>query len=104
MSVIRRVTRPIVTIASPATKAPLTGPPAGEITYKGYRIEPESYSINTTAWSPRVVVSTRIDGRWAREQPLYSPNAVRFPTRDEADRRALEVAKAWIDLTVQTRR
>jgi hypothetical protein len=42
-------------------------------------------------------VSVRTDEGWTRGTPLYSPTAVRFPTRDEADRRALEVAKEWID-------
>ncbi|HSF06787.1 MAG TPA: hypothetical protein VLG10_13435 [Methylomirabilota bacterium] len=92
MSVTRRVIRPVVT-----TKAPPPDPVPAEITYKGYRIEPESYFINRAAWSPRVVVSVRTDGRWTRGTPLYSPTAVRFPTRDEADRRALDVAKEWID-------
>jgi hypothetical protein len=92
LSVTRRVVRPIVT-----TKAPPPGPSSDEITYKGYRIEPESYSVNRMAWSPRVVVSVRTDEGWTRGTPLYSPTAVRFPTRDEADRRALEVAKEWID-------
>ncbi len=92
MSVIRRVVRPIIT-----TTAPPPGPSSDEITYKGYRIEPESYFINRMAWSPRVVVSVRTDGRWTRATPLYSPDAARFPTREEADRRAVEVAKQWID-------
>ena len=100
MSVIRRVIRPVVT---PAAKTPVPRPAPDEITYRGYRIEPESYSINRTAWSPRVIVSTRIDGGWGRAMPLYSSRAVRYPTREEADRCALEVAKAWIDTTVQAR-
>ena len=101
MSVTRRVTRPIVTSAAPALPAP--APLPDEITYRGYRIEPGSYAVNSIAWSPRVVVSTRADGSWVRGTPLYSPNAVRFPTRDEADRRALEVAKAWVDAAIEQR-
>ncbi|HET9489827.1 MAG TPA: hypothetical protein VFR64_08750 [Methylomirabilota bacterium] len=100
MSVIRRVIRPVVT---PVPKAPAPSLPPDEITYRGYRIQPESYSINRTAWSPRVVVSMRIDGHWAQAMPLYSPRVVRFSSREEADRCALEVAKAWIDTTVQSR-
>lgn len=100
MSIIRRVVRPVVT---PAAKAPVASPAPDEITYRGYRIEPESYSTTRTAWSPRVVVSMRVDGGWGQAMPLYSSRAVRFPSREEADRCALEVAKAWIDATVQSR-
>ena len=104
MSVTRRVTRPIVTSGSAATNAPAPEPLSDEITYRGYRIEPGSYSVNSIAWSPRVVVSMRADGGWVRGTPLYSPNATRFPTRDEADRRALEVAKAWVDAAIEQQR
>ncbi len=96
MSLIRRVVRPVVT-----TTAPPPGSASDVITYKGYRIEPESYFINRMAWSPRVVVSVRTDGGWTRGTPLYSPNTARFPTRDEADRQALTVAKEWIDTAVK---
>jgi hypothetical protein len=72
-----------------------------ELTYKGYRIEPESYAVNSVTWSPRVVVSVRHEGGWARQSPLYSTNAARFPTRDEADRSAVDVARAWIDKAVE---
>jgi len=91
------VTRPTVPVASTPTNALPENPPTAEITYKGYRIEPESYRVNSTTWSPRVVVSLRTDeGAWQRT-PLYSTNTAKFPTRDEADRCALDVAKAWID-------
>jgi hypothetical protein len=39
-----------------------------------------------------------------RGTPLYSPDAARFPTRDDADRRALEVAKAWVDAAIARQR
>ena len=71
-----------------------------EITYKGYRIEPGSYGVNTATWSPRAVISVKIDEIWSRMAPLYATNTARFPTRDEADRCALDVARAWIDRTV----
>jgi hypothetical protein len=74
---------------------------AEEITYKGYRIEPESYSVNSTTWSARAVVSVKTVHGWSRQTPLYSSNTTRFPTRDEADRCALEVARAWVDAAVE---
>lgn len=104
MSVTQRVRRRTVSIGSPTGNVPEKGFPSGEITYKGYRIEPGSYSVNNSAWSPRVVVSVRTDEGWSRGQPLYSTNPARFPTRDEADHRALDVARAWIDTAVERRR
>lgn len=100
MSVVRRATRPSVTIGSPAPHVPPPCPAADEIVYKGYRIEPGSYHVNSTAWSPRAVVSLKTDDGWSRQTPLYSTKTTRFPTRDEADRCALDVARAWIDTAV----
>lgn len=90
---------PPKTPRSAATASP-TGRPADVTVYKGYRIEPASYGVNTATWSPRVVISVQTDGVWSRLAPVYSSNATRFPTRDEADRCALDVARAWIDRTV----
>jgi hypothetical protein len=102
VTITRRVVRPTVTSSAPAIPVPVAV--SEEITYRGYRIEPGSYAVNSIAWSPRAVVSTRADGSWARGTPLYSPNTARFPTRDEADRRALEVAKAWVDAAIAQQR
>lgn len=72
-----------------------------EIMYKGYRVEPGSYAVGHGSWSPRVVVSVRTgDGAW-RPTPLYSTSSAKFPTRAEADRRALDVATAWIDAAAE---
>ena len=97
MSLTRRVTRPIATLGPGPAKAPPERHPLDEITYKGYRIEPGSYCISTGAWFPRVVVSLKTEDGSARRTPLYSTDATKCPTRDEADRRALDVARAWID-------
>ena len=68
-----------------------------DIIYKGYRVEPGSYCVGHGGWSPRVVVSLKTEeGAW-RATPLYATSSAKWPTRDEADRRALDVAKAWID-------
>jgi hypothetical protein len=78
---------------------PVVRPVDQVITYKGYEIEARSYSVGSVSWSPRAVVSLRtVDGAWQRT-PLYSTNSARFPTQSEADRQALDVAKAWIDAT-----
>lgn len=69
---------------------------ADEMVYKGHRIELGSYSVGNVAWSPRAVVSVRTADGW-RRTPLYATSSARFPTRHEADRSALDVAKAWID-------
>jgi hypothetical protein len=93
----RRLTPPIAHVPP---EAPIPGRAVEELTYKGYRIELESYAVNAVAWSPRVVVSVSDEGRWARQPALYATNAAKFPTRDAADRSALDVAKAWIDTAV----
>jgi len=90
-----------VTNGAPARPVLPLDPAAGEILYKGCRIEPESYHVNSSAWSPRAVVSLKTDDGWARQTPLYSTKTTRFPTRDEADRCAVDVARAWIDTAVE---
>ena len=99
MSLMRRARWPSATPV-PSEAAPVAVSVAAEMTYKGYRIEPASYGVNTATWSPRAVVSVRTDGTWARLTPLYSTSTARFPTRDEADLNAVAVAKAWIDRAV----
>lgn len=98
MSVTRRVTRPVDGGGLPP--APREPRQPEELSYKGYRIEPGSYSVNSTAWSPRVVVSRQTDEGSSPKIPLYATSTARFPTRDEADRHALDVARAWIDTTI----
>src|SRR5262245_10672945 len=98
--VTRRVLRPTGTIGPPPGPVPRQALATKEMTYKGYRIEPESYYVNSTAWSARAVVSTKTENGWSRLAPLYSTNTARFPTREEADRCALEIAQAWIDAAV----
>src|SRR5262249_52439369 len=75
-----------------------------EIMYKGCRIEPGSYIAGHGQWSPCVVVSVKsAEGAW-RPTPLYSLSSAKFPTCAEADRRALDLATAWIDARVQAPR
>ena len=91
--------------------ADLPGPSASplvdlptELMYKGYRIAPGSYVVGHGAWSPRVVVSVKsAEGGW-RSTPLYSTSSAKFPTRAEADRRALDEAIAWVDAASLPRR
>jgi hypothetical protein len=76
--------------------------PASEVlTYKGYRIRPESYAVHTSAWSPRVVVCPTSQEGWGQGQPLYATNAARYATQAEANRHAVDVARAWIDTAVE---
>jgi len=74
------------------------------MTYKGYRVEPASYCVSTGAWSPRVLVSLLTEDRSSPRTPLYATNAARWPTRDDADRCALDVARAWIDAAIESKR
>ena len=97
MSAARQATRAGVPSDPPVRHVPPPIPAVSEITYKGYRIQPESYYVSSTSWSPRAVVSRRTSDGWLRQAPLYSPKTTRFATRDEADRCALDIARAWID-------
>lgn len=97
MAVARRVNRTFVTVGSVPSKPPPVVSLPETIMYKGYRVEPESYSVNSTAWSPRVVVSLKNADGGSRKTPLYATSAAKFSSREEADRHALDVAKAWID-------
>jgi hypothetical protein len=99
MNVRRRAPVPAVAMVSPANSA--AGVSSDEITYRGYRIEPASYGVNSGTWSPRVVISVRDDDRWSRLTPLYATNAARFLTRQDADKCALDVARAWIDTAIE---
>ena len=72
--------------------------------YKGHQIEAGSYCVGSVSWSPRAVVSVKNDeGAWQRT-PLYATSSAKFPTRHEADHRALDVARAWIDAAAERRR
>jgi hypothetical protein len=76
---------------------PPSTPLGDTIIYKGYRIELGSYAVGHGTWSPRAVVAVKTDaGAW-QSTPLYSTSSAKFSTQSEADRRALEVATAWID-------
>lgn len=101
--ITRRVTAPK---AVGGTSAPPPSPVVHlteELTYKGHRIEAGSYAVGS-AWSPRAVVSIRSeDGSWQRT-PLYATSSAKFPTRHEADSRALIVAKTWVDEAVGRQR
>ena len=104
MNVTRRAAPRTATVASGGTQAPPTEALQDGITYKGYRVEPASYCVSTGAWSPRVVVSLWTEDRSSPRTPLYATNAARWPTRDDADRCALDVARAWIDAAVERQR
>jgi hypothetical protein len=51
-----------------------------------------------------VVVSVNNDGGWTRQPPLYSTSTTKYATCEEADRAAIEVAKAWIDAALEGQR
>lgn len=104
MSVTRRAAPRTAPVASAETPAPPANRPEDGITYRGYRVEPASYCVSTGAWSPRVVVSLQTEDGSSPRTPLYATNAARWPTRDEADRHALDVARVWIDAAIERQR
>lgn len=65
------------------------------IRYKGYFIEPHSYKLRSGGWVPRAWV-TKDTGDRLHMRPIYSRTQVRA-TREEADKYAVELGKAWIE-------
>ena len=102
--ITRRVTAPRK-VAFPTVAPPPVATPVDQVLmYKGHQIEAGSYCVGSVSWSPRAVVSVKNDeGAWQRT-PLYATSSAKFPTRHEADHRALDVARAWIDAAVERRR
>jgi hypothetical protein len=101
--ITRRVTPPrTMGGGSPASAPPPAPRPVDQaIMYKGHQIEAGSYSVGSVSWSPRAVVSVQTaDGAWQRT-PLYATSSAKFPTRHEADCKALDVARAWIDTALE---
>jgi len=101
--ITRRVTAPralggpAVAPVAPAVQLP------SELMYKGHQIELGSYSVGQN-WSPRAVVGLKIDGGAWQRTPIYATSSAKFPTRHEADHRALDVAREWIDSALARRR
>ncbi len=101
--ITRRVTAPrslggpAVAPVAPAVQLP------SELMYKGHQIELGSYSVGQN-WSPRAVVGLKIDGGAWQRTPIYATSSAKFPTRHEADLRALDVAKTWVDNAVARQR
>lgn len=103
--ITRRVTAPRhVGGPSPGLPVPAVVEFPSDLMYKGHRIELGSYSVGSVHWSPRAVVSVKNDeGAWHRT-PIYATSSAKFPTRHEADLRAMDVAKTWIDTALAQRR
>jgi hypothetical protein len=74
-----------------------------ETAYRGYRIEPTSYEIlEPSGWVAAAVVWWDRGPTPAHKVVLDRDELRRYPTRDTADARALELAKALIDGEVAT--
>jgi hypothetical protein len=101
--ITRRATRtPAPSGALP--ESPVVQPVEQAMMYKGHQIEAGSYCVRSVAWSPRAIVSVMsAEGAWQRT-PLYSTSSARFPTQHEADRCAIDIARAWIDATLERHR
>lgn len=63
--------------------------------YRGYRVEPRSEQLPSGAWAPKAVVTMERGGT-VKITPLSPDKTVEFPTREEADRYALDMATRWI--------
>ena len=101
--ITRRVTPPRA-VGPTVAPSPVLPSVDQALMYKGHQIEAGSYCVGAVSWSPRAVVSVKSgDGAWQRT-PLYATSSAKFPTRQEADQRALDVARAWIDAAIERRR
>jgi hypothetical protein len=102
--ITRRVTRPRSVGGGLLPTPPPLAPLVDEVMmYKGHQIEAASYCVGNVAWSPRAVVSVRTEGGAWERTPLYATSTARFPTRHEADHKAVDVAKAWVDAALAER-
>ena len=71
------------------------------VPYRGYLIQPCSYEALTEdrkprGWVPKANV-VRPEGSGIRTTPLTYAGKDTFPTREEADRHSIEMARRWID-------
>jgi hypothetical protein len=60
----------------------------GEVQYKGWEIEPQSYQSDGDRWRPSGRLYTH---------PVSAPLDVMFDTEQDADAYAVKMAKKWID-------
>ncbi len=104
--ITRRVTAPRrLGGAFPTAAPPPVATPVDQVlVYKGHQIEAGSYCVGNVSWSPRAVVSVKTEGGAWERTPLYATSSAKFPTRHEADHRALDVAREWIDSALARRR
>ena len=104
--ITRRVTAPRrLSGAFPTAAPPPVATPVDQVlVYKGHQIEAGSYCVGNVSWSPRAVVSVKTEGGAWERTPLYATSSAKFPTRHEADHRALDVAREWIDSALARRR
>jgi hypothetical protein len=68
-----------------------------DVTYKDYTIEVISLRIPGPIFRPRAVLYTERSGGIATPPVLEAPNGETFPTVEEANAFAVEMAKRWID-------
>ena len=69
--------------------------PTLTMSHRGYQVEARSEQLPTGEWRPTAVVISQT-GNIVRISPLEGEKRHTFPTRDEADRYALEMATKWL--------
>lgn len=67
---------------------------AGEVQYKGWQIEPQSYHSDGARWRSKATVSR--DGS-LHTHPVFASLSMMFDTKELADAYAVKSAKKWID-------
>jgi hypothetical protein len=69
---------------------------AMKVSYRGYRIEPKSHKLRSGSWSPHARIILHQRGK-STLTPVFSKRRLELETQKEADARAIELAKAFID-------
>ena len=64
--------------------------------YQDYIVDPISYKLRSGLWSPKAHIIL-VKGGTVTFSPVYSKRILTFKTKEEADKHALLLAKAWID-------
>lgn len=68
-----------------------------DTTYKDYTIELMSLKLPGPIWRPRAVLYCERGGGISTPPVLEAPNGEMFPTLEEANQFAIDMAKKWID-------
>jgi hypothetical protein len=68
-----------------------------DLSYQGFTIELFSLALPGKRWRPRAILYYERDGAMNTLPTMSAPDDLTFPTEEEADHYAVDMAKRWID-------